>query len=75
MEWLKPMPCSEKLPKRADGGAYSDEVLAYQPKPQRWAVGAFMFDEETGNAGSWGINGEVVDQSEVSHWVPLPKAP
>jgi hypothetical protein len=75
MEWLPPMPCSEKLPKRSAGGAYSDDVLVYVHKAQRWLVGAFMFDEETGNAGSWGINGEVVDSAEVSHWVPLPPAP
>jgi hypothetical protein len=75
MEQLAPMPCSQRLPKRAAGGAYSDDVLVYLPKAQRWLVGAFMFDEETGNAGSWGINGEVVDSAEVSHWVPLPKAP
>ena len=75
MNYPAPMPTSERLPNRANGGAapYSDEVLIFTGGD--WAVGSFQYDNETGNEGSWCVYGEVIPADEVSHWMPKPPNP
>jgi hypothetical protein len=62
MEFPTPMPTSERLPARAQHGfaPFSSDVLAFDPKGG-WQLGSYRYANETGNDGSWEINGEVVD--------------
>jgi hypothetical protein len=68
------MPTSEKLPPRDNGAPFSRDVFAYE-LGAGWQRGAYDYDGETGNEGSWSINGEVVNAREVTHWMPMPPDP
>ena len=76
MEYPQPTPTSQRLPARAASGfaPFSDDVLAFVLK-RGWQLGSYQYANETGNDGSWEINGKQVSAGDVTHWLPLPPDP
>jgi hypothetical protein len=65
---------ADKLPPRAGNGApHSDGVFVIVDG--KLARGTYQFASETGDDGSWEVDGDLIPAKRLKQWAPLPPKP